>query len=614
MFIAPLLVAAPFLSALPTQEGASVTDLLLVVTKGGESLFADPKDQALLRALQLMDDRLAELPGEVPDFPRELAMVMPWVSRLAGGPMTLRVGMWEGADPMMGPPIFAQLTLPEGSSEGAQARATQLTEHLMAAGMPEPQVDEAGRVIIPAPMPVWYGVEGDSLKLTVGQADEGELVPGDTGLPAGVDPLVAVSLEYGQLMRFVGDMAAMSGDPSAVETFDMLDSMGLLDMSLQMAYGIDDQLGYTVLSMPGYAGKMREMGLAVERTLTAADLARVPADAVWATVSGINPGGTMDYYMGMLEDMLAQQGMSGDPMEMVAAQLGFHPRTDLIDHLGEVVGMYSSDTTGGGSFLSMVLFMELADGEALEATLDRLKGMVNAIAGMQAMGYVRVQDWEEAGISYTSLVFPGLPVPLELTYAIDGGYLYAGMTPQSVMAAVTHARVANGGLLANQRFTANLSGGMEGLVSVSFLDTPRVLADGYGAMVLLGSALRNATRSPQDESRDPGLVVPSYPVLVAGAKATVTASRYIGDDVVAESRGDRSMVVGLTGAMGAVSSSPILPLALAVGLGAGVAEYQEQQRAMEWMYEEDAGDWDDEEYDWEDESEEYDWESEDKDR
>ena len=122
---------------------------------------------------------------------------------------------------------------------------------------------------------------------------------------------------------------------------------------------------------------------------------------------------------------------------------------------------------------------------------------------------------------------------------------------------------------------------MENLTSVQFMDVPRLVSDGYGTMLLLGNALRNATRSPADETRDAGMVVPSYPVLVSGSKATVTASRYVGDDVIIESRGDRSVVVGMAGAVGALMSSPILPLAAAAGAGVGVFQARQEAAMMQ---------------------------------
>lgn len=603
MFIAPLLLQAlPALTSAPLapQQEAQVRDLLLVFTEGGESLFSDPKDQAMLAALRLLDDRVLELPGELPDFPEELATLMPFISRLASGPMTLRVGAWEGMDAPMGLPVFAQLTLNEESPEAARGMASRMTEMLTSMGMPQPQVDEAGRVIVPAPIPVWYGASGSDVKITIGQSDEGELVPGETGLPEGVSPKLAVSLEYGEIMEMVMSFAAMAGETEGMEFIEMLDSMGLLDMSMQMAYGTDDTHGYTVLALPGYGATMEEQGLLPERNLTAADLARIPADATWAQVNTTNITGQMDFFMGMMEDQLAAQGMSGDPMEMVRAQLGFDPMADLFDHMGSVTGYYTSDTTGGNSIMSLILFMEMRDGEAFEDTMAGIKGMANAIAGAQAMGYVRFKEWEADGASYTTLTFPGMPIPVELTYSIDNGYMYAGMTPQAVMGAVAQGRSDNGGLLANQRFRENMSGGMEGLGGVAFVDTPRILADGYGVALMAGSALRNLTRSPQDESRDAGLVIPPYPVLANGARPVVATTRFIDGDVVSEARGDRSMVVSWVAGIGMLFNSPVTPLILGGAAVGGFAVYEEQERQMRlktWQIEqmENEDPWDEDE-------------------
>ena len=94
--------------------------------------------------------------------------------------------------------------------------------------------------------------------------------------------------------------------------------------------------------------------------------------------------------------------------------------------------------------------------------------------------------------------------------------------------------------------------------TITFLDTPRMLKDGYGMMNLACSALTNGTRSRVDSARSAGVIMPPYHELMRGAKASVSVSRVDGRDYVTEGRGDRSMLVNMTGMVGLVMGNPLL--------------------------------------------------------
>jgi len=195
---------------------------------------------------------------------------------------------------------------------------------------------------------------------------------------------------------------------------------------------------------------------------------------------------------------------------------------------------------------------------------------------MQTKGYAKVRHWEHGDTRYSSLVFPGLPIPLEPTVAYGAGHLFVGATPQAAMGAIHQASQGGRGLLDNPNFRAQFGDQFEGLQSVLFYDTPRSLRDGYGVMSLACSALVNGTRSPRDATRDAGLVLPPYHELVDGALAYVSFANIVGDDYIQTEYGDRSMLVNLTSLAGMLSSTPAV-LGMS-GLGAAlVAQRQEQQ-------------------------------------
>ena len=567
-----LLSAAP--AYLPTPQDQGARDLIVLYSAGGETCFADPKDQAFLRALKLLPARIAELPAEIPDFPPLPPDAMPLLGRILGGPITLRIGSVPPDPAVAAPPFYGQLTLPEADAEAAGRLFQSISNMLSMTGMPV-NPDDQGRVQLPgAPLPIWFGAEGTDFVLAAGFDDGGRVEPGFTGLPAGVPADFACNIEYGQIMKIFFEMIEMYGGGEEVAMNQAIfENLGLYDLSFQVAAGKDDSRSYSVLRIPSYVGSMREQGLLPARTINEADLKRIPADAVFASVTTTNLGGTLDALLTVIEQGMAEAGMGGDPLEMLAGMTGIHLRTDLVDYIGSTFGLYTSDTTGGGGIMSAVYFFEVLDEEGLTDTKERILGMLGQILGQQSRGYVSFRDWEDQGIDYTTLTFPGLPVPLEITGAISDGYAYIGLTPQAVMGAIYQARSGEKSLLDNPRFREQLAGGVDGLMAVSFLDMPRMISDGYSVMSLLASALRNGTRSRLNEDRDAGMILPAYPLLVKGAKATVSATRADGDDWVVESRGDRSFIVNLTSGIGAVASSPI-GLAAIAAVGIAVAEEQ----------------------------------------
>src|SRR5262249_36893971 len=145
-----------------------------------------------------------------------------------------------------------------------------------------------------------------------------------------------------------------------------------------------------------------------------------------------------------------------------------------------------------------------------------------------------IRPWQDGDTQLFSLNFPGLPVPFEITYAFKGNWLIAGITPQATLAATRQGK--GKGIRDNAGF-ADIVGGKE-ILSFSFIDTPRTMRDGYQYVSLAGSALANAVRSPIDAARDPGLIVPTFAELKAGAKPMVSFSYWRGDDLISESHSD----------------------------------------------------------------------------
>jgi hypothetical protein len=570
--------AAPAATSTPTTTANSVLfDLWIDDLRS----LPSPKDAGLVRALGMLDARLGELPLELADqmsgAPMPPAM-FGLLGRMALGRKSLRVFSMPEA-PM---PFAVRLEMDEGSPEAAQRFADTVFSILEEMGAPLGPVGANGLAMLELPdgAPIDLGATGGAFVVDFGGAASGPGAARAGLLPSGAKPMMSMYLDVGSAVELMSAFAAELEPDAGSEMIDVFDSLGLANMSIDMAMGMDDVRSHSVVHMPGYGATMRANGMLATRMLAAEDFGIVPRDAEWAMLATMNASGTLEYLLSLVQAQLTEEGID-DPIAMLAAETGFDLRTDVVNHLGSVVAVYSSKTTGGGGMFSTVAVVELANKEGFAATLLRAKDMVDNLGATQAMGYVRVRTFTSGDDTLHSLVFPGMPIPLEVTLALGEKHLVVGLTPQAVLGALGQIRSGDGGLMANAAFTAQLPADPVGAASVQFVDSVAMASDAYGLTSLLCSALANATRSP-GTSRDAGIVMPTYAEFMSGALATVTVARIEGDDYIERAHGDRSMLVNAAGMIGMFASSPIGTL---FGLGIATAMISEARSSAgmaEW--------------------------------
>lgn len=541
------------------QDGPRVEPLLSMTTGGCESFFVDDKDQRLLAALQLVDERLLELPREIPDFdapPGALELVM----RLFGGPLSLTIGL--SSEPIEGMPMpFAgELRLVQASPGAAGELVADVAAFLADMGAPveEPAAGEAW--VMPAPVPLWMGEAGADAYLRLGL--EGGVPATDQShlLPRGARPSFMGSMDYGSFIDFLVD--ASGSDPEVEQMVELLARLGLEELEYEWAMGSDEERSHLVFNMPGWAQAAAEAGLISEAELEPRIVATIPEDATWAWAFAMDLGAVAETYRSM------GSVLSGDPdmdlFALVEESTGLDVERDLIAPFGGLGAVYASDTTGGGGLLSTVAVIELADREAFLGTWGRMEEAAGDFGRDEAQGYLRFSHYRESGYDFSILSFPGLPVPFELCMSTTAQYAVIGVTPQATQGALEQIEVAQRSLLDNVDFQQQLAPDMSGVVSVSWVNTPRLMQDGYGTVALLCSALANGVRSPHGTEREPGVLLPPFHSLRADAKGIVTVGRRVGDDFRSETRADRSQLVNAAGLVGYVYSSPVVAL---VGVG-----------------------------------------------
>jgi len=557
--ILSLLASTAALQPAPQQE-ARVTPLLSLTGQGCEALLVDPKDQPLREALGLLGARLLELPEEIPDFDAPPGL-LPLVLRLLDGPGSLTIGESSRAVAGMPLPLVGELRLVRPDAADARDLSGELVAFLGDMGLELGERPESGAWVMPAPLPLWMGDEGRHVFLRLGA--EGGVEPASQRdlLPEGAQVAFSGMLDYGTAMELVSSVAA--GDPDFDEMMEMLAGFGMDDFSIAWACGTDDERTHFVIEMPGWAAAAEAAGLVPPGELQPETVALIPADATWASAMTFDLAGAAELYRGIARDMA---GVDLD--ELIREHTGLDLEADLVAPWGGAAVFYAADSTGGGGLFSTVTVVELADREAFARTFGTLERHLAELGQQELEGYLRVSHFEDRGLDFGVLSFPGLPIPFELCFTTTEDYAVFGLTPGAVSAAVLQIRSEGAGLIDNPHFQAQL-GEVEGIQALSWVNTPRLLQDGYGLTSLMCSALANGVRSPADPGREPGRLMPTFAELRRGAKGMLTVSRRVGDDYRSETRMDRSQLVNATGTVGYLCNSPFT-LLVGAGIGAGL--------------------------------------------
>jgi hypothetical protein len=181
-------------------------------------------------------------------------------------------------------------------------------------------------------------------------------------------------------------------------------------------------------------------------------------------------------------------------------------------------------------------------------TKEQVEELINGQVAMLAQGYVSVRTWTRGDGEYTTLTFPGLPVPLEPTMAMTDEWLVIAATPQAALAAMGQINSAGGGLATHPLIAPLVAAGNKS--AITYFDTEHYAKSGYGTTGLMLSSLSNAVRSRTDAMRDPGPILPLYAEFAAGIRPTVGYGELRGDDYISVSVTDASTVVQMAAMMG----------------------------------------------------------------
>ncbi|HEX6884779.1 MAG TPA: hypothetical protein VF530_15500 [Planctomycetota bacterium] len=517
---------------------APASELVVLWSAGREALLVDARDAGLAQALGMLDARLAEL-GRDLDDPRFPGDALRLVHALLAGPACLRVERVAGRPGEL--PLWLQLACRARDATAAQRNVEELGLLAARAGMPVERIGASEPTLaVATPLgPLVLTAQGDALVLALGEPRKEAFAP-----PADVPKGVAPALHARWNGRGVGELLepfVRSGGAEAQRLWSALEVLGVVgtgapERTWTLGLASDRALARSVVSGWAAAGD----GALGVPPLDAADFARVPPDATFARLLQLRPR----MLLALAESLGSGAELDPTLRAMLGVDLG-----ELLDLFGPTAGVFTALSTGGGGVASGVAFVETTDAAGLEAVLARVATLIEAAGAGPARGRVALRTSERAGTRVRTLVFPGLPIPLELSLAVQGDALWLALRPDALVAALES--VASGrSVLEHPRLAPLAAERPADAVAFAFFDAPPYLERGYGNACALGAALANALRSPYEPAREPGSILPPFAALRAGARPSVSWSFLAGADLVSTTSFDRSFVASATVALG----------------------------------------------------------------
>ena len=529
--------------AASAQDVAQDLGVMLDVRFAGiSSIVPHEKDAAAYKAVMMLGERLAEIPAET-DGPEESKAGIEILWDFISGAHALRLDRTAE-----GPGIGVALTIsPPAPMDGAEYLKKFAVFAETVGGPVEADVEG---YLLHTPMGSATLRSQDVLGRSSVVGLLGTQAPAQTSLmssdlPRGTMPLLTAEVN----LKLLGGMIAQTiaeEHPKILEILDEHDWVVDGAPVLRVAYGNSAEEQHLAARLVGSKDWLTKLGVDPAITFSADDLGDIPQDATVMTVFPFDLG----VVLGFIDWAAEQEGE--DPFGDFEEEFGFDLRGDVLENLGPRFAYYQSLSTGGGGILSAVVVAELKDPARLAATHADLVAKFNELAVRESQGYVRIRPWNAGGEVAFSVATPGLPVPIEPSWAIVNGKFVAALSPIGLQAAIEQMAPGGASIAENKLFreavTPRIPAG--GAVQITFSDTAHFARGGYGTANLLMSALSNAVRSPSNPEREAGILIPGYGAFIKDIRPLASVEYFEGDDYVSTVRLDGSTLVQLAEGIG----------------------------------------------------------------
>ena len=246
------------------------------------------------------------------------------------------------------------------------------------------------------------------------------------------------------------------------------------------AAGLDDMT--SIISTSGLEGKGsvqtvrvnikkdgRLMGLMSSmKPLTDEDFSNIPMDAALAKVANIDMTKILEFAQESAAIIDPNAGrMFEESLREMEEQLGFNPKRDLAEALGDRWSIYTSPDTG--LYTGLVATVEVDDFQKLNRTLFTLLGMA------QAMPDFGISSLVVDGTTVYTMVF-NEEVPMSPSFALTEKELIVALYPQPIRAHLTRTK---GKTLAEVSNVAKALGRDTAPSTLVYVDTKRVFELAY---------------------------------------------------------------------------------------------------------------------------------------
>ncbi|MCH2132723.1 MAG: hypothetical protein MK116_03130 [Phycisphaerales bacterium] len=424
--------------------------------------------------------------------------------------------------------------------------------------------------------PVYLGqtqVGGEDAVVMSINAEPGDAAPDLSvlGLPAGATPMLGLGVNLDSISAALTPMVATMGNSEQAQIgfkiFTKLGFWGPDAMDITIGCGSDSTTGFLagrVTNVKKHYGEFLPDG-----GLGDAQLRMIPNDATAFDLHHVKLSAVPNFIDGLLAGAMPPgqmpPGPDGKPMSpvdagnMMAQQvLGINLKTEFFDYLGDTVAVYRSNSSGGGGLFSLTALVGLSDAAGMKKSLATLASNINMQIARQVEGYVRLVDWSAGDdVQVLTLAFPGLPVPVQLSFGVADDQLIIGMTPETVKIGASQLK-STSSILSNPNFLAVHERGVGNVQRLQYLDTGARLSMGYGLTAGLMTAIGNYAIPRNTVIDGIETIMPAFDRLESAARPTLVTTRVDGDDLVMAGTGSRSVVLHVTAMVGELMTSPMI--------------------------------------------------------
>ena len=519
------------------------------------------KDQAMFDTIKMFKARLMDLADELDFEPFQgQAMMTGW--DLLTSQTAISLSMND-----QGPSVSLVFAPGDVSTESLY---TQLTGFADMADLGLSELSPTSSEIQGPIGPIGFAYDQSKVWLNMGEGEPASLDIPQGDLPAGVTPILSGRID-------IGTMIQTFAPPDMLEEFQQqLEAAGPLGgMNPVMAFlspdapaiefgvGVNEHEMHMTTRLIGAADQMEALGLSNEFSFNAEMFRRIPYDTVRLSAFQTNIGSTLEAIEMVLEDV------GSDEYAQFSEDLGVDLIDDVLAKFGDRGMFYQSESTGGGGLLSAVMMFELNDAPGFGNAHQKLVEKINELAAAEVDGYARIQSRDIGGIHSFTMTTPGLPIPIEPSWAITNDSLIIALSPGALEVAVGQQYGAGESILENPSFQKAVLSRMPGgkAHAINYFDAPRLARKGYGMTSMLTSAIANAARSPKNPDRVVGSIMPAFNSFVDDIEPSGSVSWWDGDDYRMHVVGDESSLVQLSVAVGTIADVQGLVVpALAAGV------------------------------------------------